>query len=250
MLDSGATVSLVNADIIQPKFKNQIDASKAKNLSGLAENIVPTMGLIPLDLSVNNQEHTWGFQVIKDTIGGGVTGIIGRDFLKERVMIDFINDNIKFSKPQTKKDVTNSKNTEDLSTIKFSEREKEKLQSELKQERELVEKMQLEIEKLNIQIKLGKECPTSKQFSDISKSENDLDSECDDEEDELIEHGLFTFKSGQTVVEIDIETDVSDLEKDEPIEDDVESDSPTIKQGMHKLGDATQVESEQQSGFL
>lgn len=112
LTDSGASASLVNADILKPEAFKCIDRSQVRTITGLSGVTVKSLGVLQMDLRIGNQKHTWNFHVLRNGIGTDVSGIIGRDFMKERMSIDFIDDNIKIAEPHKVKLMSDKDTTE------------------------------------------------------------------------------------------------------------------------------------------
>lgn len=111
MLDSGAQSSVAAAAPLKLKKYYGIPRS----MTGFCGARQKSKGKATIDININNREFTWPVQVFETLGATRADVILGRDFLKDRVIMDWIHGKVTFL--MTKKESTDPNNEELIYTF-------------------------------------------------------------------------------------------------------------------------------------
>lgn len=95
LLDTGASASLINGAVLKREVLESINKNDAMNLRGLGNQVVQSIGTLETLLNINDHLYPCLFQVMNKELNLNTDGILGRDFLRDKVKIDFVNREIK-----------------------------------------------------------------------------------------------------------------------------------------------------------
>lgn len=101
LIDTGATISLLSAEVIT--HGKIINTSKALKLIGINgdKNGIMSMGLMKSKLNINNEKIDHEFQIVDKRVNMTVDGIIGADFIeKYEVILDAMNGSMSILLPE------------------------------------------------------------------------------------------------------------------------------------------------------
>lgn len=94
LVDTGASVSLI--DVNSLKDEAYISHAGSISISGAFGQLEKTIGTTRVKMVIQGSVHEWDFQVVKKLNASNKDGILGRDFLRPRALIDCTKDTIEF----------------------------------------------------------------------------------------------------------------------------------------------------------